>query len=208
MPSIRSVAIVAIFWMGVPSCGTAQTIRRTTLDSVAVRPAALADSAPVYRAALEGALDSLLAMAGSSRYYIQIAHEAVPSATELIASIIRAGRAKGWCVWDRRDSCPTHGHFAIELGRLTLHTGDSASVPFSIGRVGDKPERNISNTADAWLRWRAMEVGIWPEPHYVIDGAFGIYQPPAIVLRRDGSRWKALALIPRTASPLMIDVGR
>ncbi|HEX6991666.1 MAG TPA: hypothetical protein VF151_07265 [Gemmatimonadales bacterium] len=208
MPSIRSVAIVAIFWMGVPSCGTAQTIRRTTADSVVLQPPALADSVPVYRAALAGALDSLRSVAGSSRYYIQIPHEALPAARELIPPIIRAGRARGWCVWDRKESCLSRGHFAIVLGRLTLHTADSASVPFSIGRVGDKPRRDISNTADEWRKWRAMEVGIWPEPHYVIDGVFGIYQPPAIVLRRDGSRWKALALIPRTASPLMIDVGR
>jgi hypothetical protein len=196
MPSIRALSFLALAWVAVPLCSAAQTIRRTTPDAVVLRPPALADSAPVYRAALEGALDSLLAMAGSSRYYIQIPHEALPAATELIPPVIRAGRARGWCVSDRKDSCVTRGHFAIQLGRLTLHTADSASIPFSIGRVGDKPRRDISNTADEWLKWRAMEVGIWSEPHVVIHDAFGIYRPPAIVVRRDGSSWKVLALLP------------
>ena len=104
MPPIRAVALLALFLIGHPGRGTAQTIRRSTLDSIALRPPALADSTPVYRAALEGGLDSLLARAGNSRYYIQIPHEAVPAATELIPPLIRARRAKGWCVWDRKDS--------------------------------------------------------------------------------------------------------
>ena len=191
MPPIRAVALLALFLIGHPGRGTAQTIRRSTLDSIALRPPALADSTPVYRAALEGGLDSLLARAGNSRYYIQIPHEAVPAATELIPPLIRARRAKGWCVWDRKDSCLTRGHFAIVLARLTLHSADSASVPFSIGRVGDKPRRNISNTADEWLEW--------PEPHIVGDGVLRFIQPPQIILRRTISGWSIVAMLPALA---------
>ncbi|HET7603012.1 MAG TPA: hypothetical protein VFK36_08345 [Gemmatimonadales bacterium] len=196
MPLIRSLSLLALAWAGLPACSTAQTIRRTTLDSVALKPLALADSAPVYRAALEGALDSLLAMAGGSRYYIEIPHEALPAAAALIPPVIRARRARGWCVWDRKDSCLTRGHFAIVLGRLTLHTADSASVPFSIGRVGDKPRRNISNTADDWLKWRAMEVGIWPELPILYGGVFYLMQSPQILLQRSSAGWQVVRTQP------------
>lgn len=195
MPTIRVIGLVALTWIGLPGRASAQTIRRAPLDSVVLPPPALADSTPVYRAALEGALDSQLARTGNSRYYIEIPHEALPAATELIPPIIRTGRARGWCVWDRKDSCLTRGRYALHFGRVILHAAESASIPYSSGRAGDKAGRAISNTANEWLKWRAMEVGIWPSLPVMTDGVFYFLQPPAIALRRDTRGWRVVGLL-------------
>jgi hypothetical protein len=194
MRPIQVLSFIALACAVAPGTGAAQNIRRAPLDTVALVPPALADSAPVYRAALSGMLDSLLAMAGNSRYYIEIPHEALPAAVELLPSVVRAGRARGWCVWDREGSCLSRGRFAIRFERLVVHAADSASVPFATGREGDRDRRTIRNTADNWLMWRAMEVGILPQPAVIVGGVLGLIELPAIILRRDTSGWKVESL--------------
>lgn len=192
----RCIGVMLLGWIALPARGSAQVIHRAPLDSVVLLPPALADSMPVYRAALEGTLDSLLVRAASSRYYIEIPHEALPAAVKLLPPVIRAGRARGWCVWDRKGSCPSRGRYALHFGRVILHTADSASIPYSSGRAGDTPGRPISNTANDWLMWRAMEVGIWPNPHSMVDGVFYFIQPPQIVLKRTIAGWQLVGTLP------------
>jgi hypothetical protein len=195
MRPIQILSFIALVCAASPASGIAQNIRRTPLDSVVIRPPALADSAPVYRAVLSGMLDSLLALTSNSRYYIEIPHEALPAATQLLPPLVRAGRARGWCVWDRKDSCLSRGHLAIRFGRLVLHTTDSASVPFTTGREEDRDRRTTRNTADDWLMWRAMEVGIWPAPVTITGGVLYPVQLPEITLRHNLSGWTVVALL-------------
>jgi hypothetical protein len=195
MRPIQVLSFIALACAVAPGTGAAQNIRRAPLDTVALVPPALADSAPVYRAALSGMLDSLLAMASNSRYYIEIPHEALPAAVELLPPVVRAGRARGWCIWDREGSCLSRGRFAIRFERLVLHTADSASVPFTTGREGDRDRRTTRNTADDWLMWRAMQVGIWPAPVTITGGALYPVQLPEITLRHNPSGWTVVALL-------------